>query len=317
MDKVHHSVKVWDPLVRLFHWTLVAAFTIAYFTDDEDLLLPHVWAGYVVIGLLFFRLIWGFVGTAHARFADFLYAPAAVMSYLRHTYQGKATRYLGHNPAGGWMILLLLLMLTLISITGLFLYGADEHAGPLAGAMAGTGKDVEETLEDLHEFFANFTVFLVMIHIAGVVVAGVLHRENLVRAMVTGSKRAEESGQTAGQANVSASSYYYKSVPVIAGLGMVVLGAISGGTAAKADPPQGVNSPDNETLLPLEQLIDKGEALHPGRLIEAEQNNLNGQEVYEIETLDEAGKVWEMYFDAKTGELVTQEEEKKGADTGH
>jgi cytochrome b len=318
MGKASHGVKVWDPLVRIFHWTLVAAFAVAYFTDDEDLLFPHVWAGYVVIGLLLFRLIWGFAGTTHARFSDFLYAPAAVMSYLRHTYQGKAKRYLGHNPAGGWMVLLLLLMLALISITGLFLYGADGHGGPMAGVMAGTGKDTEELLEDLHEFFANLAVFLVMIHIAGVVVSGVLHQENLVRAMVTGYKRAEGSERAAGHAGAKPSAYHFKSVLFVIGLGMVVLGAMGGATSAKAAPPEGGNAQESDALIPLEQLIDKGEAMHPGKLIEAEENDFNGQKVYEIETLDEAGKVWEMYFDAKTGELVTQEEEeKKGADTGH
>ena len=94
------QVKVWDPLVRIFHWALVTAFTIAYFTDDEELLLPHVWAGYAVIGLLLFRLLWGFVGTRHARFSDFIHAPSAALAFVRDTLKGKAKRYLGHNPAG-------------------------------------------------------------------------------------------------------------------------------------------------------------------------------------------------------------------------
>ena len=317
MDSTINGVKVWDPLIRIFHWILVAAFAIAYFTDDEELLLPHTWAGYVVMGLIVFRLIWGFVGTAHARFSDFVYAPAVVMSFLRDTYRGRAQRYLGHNPAGGWMIILLLLMLALIGITGLFLYGADEHAGPLAGVMAGADKDVREALEGLHEVFANFTVFLLMIHIAGVVVEGVLNNENLVRAMVTGYKRTEDAGRAAERAEVKSSSFHYRSSLYIIGLGMVLLGMMGGGTVAKADTHEDVNLQDTDTLVPLEQLIDKAGALHTGRLIEAELHNLNGQNVYEIEILDETGKVWEMHFDAKTGDLVAHEEEPKGEDSGH
>lgn len=178
---------VWDPLVRLFHWTLAAAFSVAYLSGDE-LTNVHVFAGYTIAGLIGFRLIWGFVGPRHARFADFVTGPRTVWAYLVALAQGDAPRYRGHNPAGGAMILALLLMLLLATASGLFLYGADEGAGPLAGLMAGHGNDAE-WLEDIHEFFANATVVLVVFHIAGVAVSSVLHGENLPRAMVTGRKR--------------------------------------------------------------------------------------------------------------------------------
>lgn len=315
MSSSDNSVKVWDPLVRIFHWALVAAFTVAYVTDDEDLLLTHAWAGYVVIGLLLFRLVWGFAGTVHARFSDFIYAPSLVISFMRDTFQGKAKRYLGHNPAGGWMILLLLLMLALISMTGLLLYGADQHAGPLAGLMAGTGKDTEALLEDLHEFFANLTVFLVVVHLAGVVMESVLNKENLARAMVTGYKRSEDIGLSSGKKGVKGVTYI--SAYFLIGLGMFALVTMGDVTVAKADSQEPKNLQAIDALLPLEKLIDKAEAMHTGRLLEAELKSINGTDVYEIEILDEAGKVWEMYFNAKTGELMNQGEDQKGAGTSH
>lgn len=310
-----NRVKVWDPLVRVFHWTLVAAFTIAYFTDDEELLLPHVWAGYAIIGLLLFRLLWGFVGTAHARFSDFVYAPSVAIAFVKDTFKRQSKRYLGHNPAGGWMIILLLIMLTLISVTGLLLYGADEHAGPLAGVMAGTGKDMEELLEGLHEFFANFTVFLVAIHLTGVIMESMLHKENLVRAMVTGWKRSE------GGEPVAAAKMGGKGAAVVGGIFAVTLAAFTAGmmggstqAIAAADEVRNIQSTDQ--LLPLEDIIAEAKKRHEGQLIEAELKSLGGRDVYEIEILDEDGKVWETYFDAKTGEVMTLVKEDKGANTG-
>ena len=183
------EIKVWDPLVRLFHWLLVAGFFIAYLSGDEWLTV-HVWAGYLVAGLILFRLLWGFVGPRHARFSDFVVAPAQVRAYLTDMLKGRERRYLGHNPAGGLMIVALLLGLAAISLTGLALYGVEDQAGPLAGLMAGSGEFTEDVLEELHEFFANLTLLLVAIHVAGVVWESLRHGENLVRAMITGRKRA-------------------------------------------------------------------------------------------------------------------------------
>ena len=308
MERGINKVRVWDPLIRIFHWTLVVAFTVAYFTDDEDLLLPHVWAGYVVVGLLVFRFLWGFVGSVHARFSDFISAPSQVVSFLWDTFQGEGRRYLGHNPAGGWMIILLLVMLTLLSITGLVLYGADEHAGPLAGLMAGTGENVEETFEALHEFFANFTLFLVIVHLAGVAVESILHKENLVWAMVSGYKRAE--GAEPGVSKPAVKTASLLTGLLAMGLAMFALGNFGGAHEVKADPPQDVNmQKDLRDLMPLEQLIIRAESEHPGRLIEAELKCVDGRDIYEIEILDETGKVWETYYDAHSGEQVNHDEE--------
>lgn len=212
MNESTTSIRVWDPLVRLFHWSLVIFFTIAWFTGDENNSL-HIWSGYVIAGLLLFRLIWGFAGTRHARFSDFVFGPGRVIGYLKSLAGGKPRHYDGHNPAGGYMVIMLLLMLGLTTWTGLEVYGSEGH-GPLAtatGAQMSTdipgyrdilgpeeeeygeeagesGDAAEEFWEEIHEVAANLTVALIMLHILGVIVSSRLHRENLVKAMITGDK---------------------------------------------------------------------------------------------------------------------------------
>lgn len=186
------EVKVWDPAVRIFHWTLVAAFFTAYFLEDEEVMDIHAISGYTVLGLVAFRILWGFIGTRHARFSDFLTAPGTAIAYAIDALRGTAKRFIGHNPAGGAMVVLLVIMLLLLTISGVALYGADQHAGPMAGLFAGTGEggELEEMLEEIHEVLANLTVLLVAIHVLGVGVESRLQNENLVLSMFTGRKRA-------------------------------------------------------------------------------------------------------------------------------
>jgi len=186
----HAKVKVWDPLVRAFHWLLVLGFFTAYFTED-DFLTVHAYAGYTVLALILVRLIWGFIGTRNARFSSFVTAPRVAWQYVKDTLRLRAKRYLGHNPAGGAMIVLLLISLLLTTLTGLAAYGASETAGPLAGWLGNIGETGEDIIKEVHEFFANFTVFLVVVHVAGVIFESLAHRENLVRAMINGYKSRE------------------------------------------------------------------------------------------------------------------------------
>ncbi len=183
------TIKVWDPLVRIFHWSLVAGFFVAYLTEDDFMSL-HVWAGYLVGALVAVRIVWGFVGPRYARFSDFVRSPGEVIAYLKAELAGHARRYLGHNPAGGAMVVALLLSLALTVITGLVTYGGAECAGPLAGSLCSSGNEVAELGEEVHEFFANLTLLLVVLHVAGVVFSSRLHGENLVHAMLTGRKPA-------------------------------------------------------------------------------------------------------------------------------
>lgn len=170
------EVRVWDPLIRMFHWTLAAAFTTAFATGDEVPRL-HELAGYVILSLVAFRALWGLVGTRHARFSDFVVGPRAVLAYVRDVATFRARRYIGHNPAGGAMILLMLTALLITAATGILADGLPRGA-------------LRHAAEETHEFFANGTLALVIVHVAGVAATSLLHGENLVRAMITGRKRA-------------------------------------------------------------------------------------------------------------------------------
>lgn len=180
--------KVWDPLVRVFHWSLLGGFAVAYVSSEGwDWL--HTNAGYVVAMLVGLRVVWGFVGTRHARFSDFVRRPSVVRGYLSDLLRLRQRHYLGHNPAGGLMILALLIMLALTTLSGMTLYALDSGSGPFAGLIGlGNGFWIE-VLEGLHEFLANATVILIVAHVAGVILESLLSGENLVRAMWDGYKR--------------------------------------------------------------------------------------------------------------------------------
>jgi len=192
-QSTHKMVSVWDPLVRVFHWSLVSTFFIAYFTED-DLLTLHVYAGYLIGGLLVFRLIWGFIGSRHARFSDFVKRPSEVWTYLKSVLTMHPKRYLGHNPAGGAMVIALLLSLVMVTISGIAIYGIEESAGPLASSLSGAGEFWEDVVEELHEFFANATLALVFFHVLGVLITSFQHKENLAKSMLNGRKKADEEG---------------------------------------------------------------------------------------------------------------------------
>jgi len=168
------TVKVWDPFVRLFHWSFVALFVTAYVTGDE-IENVHIAAGYAIAGLLALRILWGFVGPRHARFSDFVRSPREALSYARDVLLMRARRYIGHNPAGGLMVVALIVMLAGTCVSG-YLMTTDPYWG-------------SEAMEHVHGAFANGTVALIVLHVLGVLVASFEHRENLVKAMVTGRKR--------------------------------------------------------------------------------------------------------------------------------
>ena len=173
MDNITTKIKVWDAPVRVFHWLLVLSFAGAYLSaESESWRLLHVTLGYTLGGLVAFRLVWGLVGTRYARFANFVRGPQAVLTYLRSLRKGQPQHHLGHNPAGAVAIVLLLLASVAVVGSGWAIY--NDVGG--------------EWLSELHDIAANSMLLVVAIHVAGVLAASRLHRENLVRAMVTGQK---------------------------------------------------------------------------------------------------------------------------------
>ena len=179
------EIKVWDPFVRIFHWSLALFFTVAYLTED-DFETVHFYMGYAISALIGFRLLWGIVGPKYARFSSFITGRDKVVSYLKSLITGKAEHYVGHNPAGGMMVVVLLLMLAMTCFFGMTLLAFDA-GGPLAGTFVTVLN--EDLVEELHELCANGTLLLVFVHISGVIVSSFLHRENLIRAMITGVKK--------------------------------------------------------------------------------------------------------------------------------
>ena len=171
--------RVWDPLVRIFHWSLVSSFTIAWFTPRSAENIHH-WAGYVAGALILMRLLWGVLGTPYARFSQFVRNPQSVVRYLFAILTGREARYIGHNPAGGMMVLALMAAMAVTAVTG-WMMTTNAYYG-------------EDWVENVHGLSAEGLLVLVIIHVGGVVLASVRHQENLVAAMITGRKRKTEAG---------------------------------------------------------------------------------------------------------------------------
>jgi cytochrome b len=187
--------RIWDAPTRLAHWLLVASFAIAWLTAEREAWrLVHVYAGDLLCGVLAFRLVWGVVGTRHARFAGFAYRPRAALGYLARLAAGRAPHYAGHNPAGSWAIYALIALGVLAGASGVATYA--EFGGALGAKW----------LPEIHEAVAEAMLWVVGLHLAGVALGSLAHRENLARTMLTGRKRAradEALGARAGHWGVA------------------------------------------------------------------------------------------------------------------
>jgi cytochrome b len=174
MQTSNRTLRVWDPFVRLFHWSLVLGMAAAWIssTSRDD---THQWIGLAIGALLLARILWGFVGTRYARFSQFIRSPRTSIAYLVSIIKGSERRYLGHNPAGALMILALMLSIIATVATG-WLMTTDTYYG-------------DDTMQELHSLCADGVIGLAILHVFGVVLASRHHHENLVKAMVTGEKR--------------------------------------------------------------------------------------------------------------------------------
>ena len=167
------KVLVWDVPTRIFHWLLALSFAGAFLTAElERYRDVHVMLGYTVLGLVAFRLLWGLIGTRYARFWSFAYGPSSVLRYIKALFTRAPQHHVGHNPAGSWAIYALLVLSLLAGASG---YAAYNDIGG-------------HWMEDAHEAMANTLLAVVFVHIAGALVSSLLHRENLLRSMITGYK---------------------------------------------------------------------------------------------------------------------------------
>lgn len=211
-EETIQPVLIWDLPTRVFHWTLVASFFLAFVTSGPDRYRDiHVYSGYVVLGLIGFRIVWGFVGSRYARFASFLFSPRAATAYVADLLRARARRYLGHNPPGSLAIYAMLVLGLLVCVSGVMVLGTEESQGLLKHLA---DQPLGESLRRLHDALSWLMLALVVVHVTGVVVESRAHRENLAKAMVTGRKDA------ATEAGIAAAH------PLVAG---AILVAVAGG----------------------------------------------------------------------------------------
>lgn len=189
---------VWDRFVRFFHWSLVITFALAYWSAKAGKHELHAWLGYFLVVLVLARLVWGMIGSFHARFSNFVHSPTIVLRYLKAIATNHPRRFLGHNPAGGIMVVALLATLVCITFTGLTVLAVIDFDGPLVDLLKPMSDQQAFAAWSFHAYAVNIILGLVGLHLLGVLVASIQHKENLVRAMITGYKDHDEaSGATA------------------------------------------------------------------------------------------------------------------------
>jgi cytochrome b len=211
-------VLVWDLPTRLFHWLLVIAVVISYVTGGEEgwPFVVHTVSGYTIALLLLFRVIWGVIGSPRSRFGDFVHGPRTVAQYARRLLGLVPPRYIGHNPLGGWMVILMLIVLAVSVVTGLFSGEEGEASGLFFPWIAAPGS---EGLGEAHEVFANLVVVLAIIHVCAVLADWWLTRENLVSSMISGFKQLDEAS-AAAEKPVAAPSRIILAASVVAVAGV-------------------------------------------------------------------------------------------------
>ena len=199
MSEPLHAVKVWDLPVRLFHWCLVGLLAFLFWSGKTggNAMEYHMYAGYSVLVLVLFRVVWGFVGNTHARFADFIAGPGRAVAFARRLVSGGRADSAGHNPLGGWMVVALLISLLVQAGTGLFANDDIATEGPLVALIS---KELSDRLTSIHKWNINLLLALSATHVIAVLFHVFVKKENLVSAMFTGVKKLDLSAKQAAEA---------------------------------------------------------------------------------------------------------------------
>ena len=180
------DVPVWDLPTRVFHWALVALIVFSYVTAQVDAMELHKWSGLTILTLVLFRVMWGIFGGKYARFSSFVRRPRDVLAYARGLPKAGSTRFIGHNPLGGWSVILMLLCLAVQACTGLFANDDAGFEGPLAHTLS---KAQSDFFSHIHTLNVNVLYVLVGLHVAAVLFYLVKKGDNLIRPMITGTKQ--------------------------------------------------------------------------------------------------------------------------------
>lgn len=209
------TTRIWDPTVRLFHWLLVVLIAFSWWSGEQHDMERHRLSGYAILALLVFRVFWGFAGPRTARFTSFVRGPGAVIAYAKGLGSRKGHAADGHNPLGGWSVVAMLAVIALMVVAGLFAVDVDGfESGPLADYVS---FDQGRSAAELHETVFNAILALVALHVVAVAFYLVWKRQNLVRPMITGSRKAE-AGESAAELRWS---------PLLALVGVVLAVAVA------------------------------------------------------------------------------------------
>lgn len=183
------SVKVWDRFLRFFHWSLVLCFATAYISGEVHAPTVHLMVGYALCVLLAARMYWGFRGGEFARFRSFIFSIGETITYTRAMFRGNPKHYFGHNPAGAVMVFTMFGLLAVVFASGFLTLATIDFEGPLVCLANRVSDETSYVFRHLHEFLTHAALILVALHLLGVVVGSIQHKENLVLAMLIGKKK--------------------------------------------------------------------------------------------------------------------------------
>ena len=189
MSNSAHVVRVWDLPVRLFHWLIVVLVAAAYATWRLNWMVWHGWIGDLTLALVLFRLLWGFLGSDTARFSQFLTSPRIALQHLRYSFLREPDRQVGHNPAGGWMVLLLLALLLAEALTGIYVANDIADVGPLTGMVPAAAADA---IDASHAIIWNVLLAAIALHVLAIAGYAAVKGQDLVRPLITGMKTLPE-----------------------------------------------------------------------------------------------------------------------------